>query len=163
MPATTDPVGDVRRAPVTPHSAADHPPESPRPTIQYEIVTERVTAILAALHENAGEVLEEDGAALTDRARDYLARAASEVVLQALLNPNFSVEDFNITPFARTDGGAYMIVDFSPTAKRLSFRILPDGCMARVARTGPHGAVPGEEIDLPEHSGRLLGWLTKPE
>lgn len=131
------------------------------PDIRKETVEKSVRRMLEQLKSNADEVVEEGGGPLSEWARDFAATAMSEIVNQALLNNSYSIEDIGVTPFARPDGGAYLIVDFHRTNKRLSIHILANQTGARVSKTSLAGMATTEVITSEGKVKQFLGWLTK--
>jgi hypothetical protein len=137
--------------------------ESVRPGIHAETIERFVRAALAQLQENSQDVIEEEGLPLSVEARDFVADATSEIVAKALLSPSYSIEDFKIAAFARSDGGAHLLVDYLQTEKRLSFKVYPEGARAWVSMSGRELASPGYEIQSAGLAAQELGWLTKRE
>ena len=124
-----------------------------------EAIEHHVRVVLAGLEENSQEVVEEGGRPVSLSARDIVAEATSCIVTRALLSPNYSFEDFKITPFARTDSGAHLLVDYRPTDKRLSVRIGPDGADSWATLTTCKDTR-GEAISAPEKVALCIDWLT---
>ncbi|MDE2125230.1 MAG: hypothetical protein KGJ62_01415 [Armatimonadetes bacterium] len=128
-----------------------------------QFVKEAVQPVLAALAANSEEVIDEGGAPVAGVARRFLADTAAELTHAALLNPNFSIEDFTLTPFARSDGGAELLVDFAGTGKQLALVILPDHGGATIVLDGVSGSYAVYTVNSPDQVRGYLGWLTRRE
>lgn len=164
MPTATDwpvyvPQASENAVPVEEVSRVPLPTRKP-PSIRDEIVRERMRSLFGLLDTNTLDVQEEGGRALQPEARNFIMRLALEVLISAVGNPTSSSEDFRLTPFARPDGGAYLLVDFGPTEKRLTFQVAAEANQARVAMTSSPRPTTGDIILTPDDAGRFLGWLT---
>jgi hypothetical protein len=124
------------------------------------VVHDRVLAVLADLAENAREVIQEGGESLAPAASAFIEQAAMEIVRRALNISAHSLDDIRLTPFARSDGGAHLLVDFGPTDRRLSLHVLPTGQPAALTLTSATSSH-SELIELPTDMAMHLTWLTK--
>lgn len=116
-------------------------------------MNEQVADIMALLDENEQEVLEDGGLPLSMRARSFLAESVREIICAE--QPNLQ-----IVPFARSDGGAHLIINHRKKEKRLTLHVFPDQSHASVIQTGRAGNSASSTIDSPRDVRRFLTWLS---
>lgn len=78
-----------------------------------------LASIMRTLGRNERQVIEEGGSALSEFARDELRDEARRLLAR-------SNQPSKVTPFAREDGGAYLLADF-PDGARQTFQFYPMG------------------------------------
>ena len=141
---------------------AGDPPGASRTPIQVSAIQGAASRVGALLRENEADVIADGGEPLSDAAAAFIGEMVREIAVATLINRNFSIEDFALTPFARMDGTAYLLLDYKPVRKRLTVLVAYSADQAWVTATSQtaSGALP--PITAPGEIAMYLGWLTKP-
>lgn len=136
----------------------------PDPKIgQKTIIQEYLKHVLNDLRENEADSVEDGGLPVTTATKDYLMNAAAFVYDEARQNSHYSIEDFQLTPFAREDGSAYLLITFLKTNRRVSILIKPDAVCNRMSFSSGDGNPHGNDIDVLDNVGvrKIMSWLTR--
>ncbi|MEP6757111.1 MAG: hypothetical protein ABJA67_16520 [Chthonomonadales bacterium] len=116
-----------------------------------------------AFQANELDFLDDGGLPVTDPAREFLLNSAASFINMILLNRQYySIEDFLITPFARDDGGACLLIDYLKQKRRISLIVRPSGLGNRMTFSCAEEAPSGEEIQFPDEiaTAESFAWLT---
>ena len=111
---------------------------------------------------NEADYLEDGGLPVQDKVRSFLLESTFEFVNFILKNrQSYSIEDFRITPFARDDGGANLLIDCLKVKRRITLLIRPDSLDMRLSFSSENEVPRGQEIRSPGEivATRNVSWL----